>query len=208
MIKSIAMYIEGGGDIAKTNIPFRKGMLEFLKPVANLARKKSIRWDITVCGGRREAYDAFVNAIKKYPERCNLLLVDSEEAVSDETAPWVHLLNRKGDGWKRPEGASDEQCQLMVISMEAWFLADPDNLVKHFGSHFDASKLPPADRAEITSKDAINEALKKATKNTAAKEYRKIRDGAKLLEKIDPNVVRKHCKWCERLFSTLEKLVS
>ncbi len=45
--------------------------------------------------------------------------------------------------------------------------------------------------------------VRSIAKNTKAKEYKKIRDGAKLLEKIDSEAVRKHCKWCERLFTML-----
>ncbi len=91
--------------------------------------------------------------------------------------------------------------------MEAWFLADPDALSTYFGSHFDKSKLPPANQAENTEKNGINRALMNAVQKTPAKEYKKIRDGAKLLEKIDPAVVRTHCKWCDRFFNTLEELI-
>ena len=67
--------------------------------------------------------------------------------------------------------------------------------------------FPPAIQAETRTKDNINDALRKATRATPAKEYRKIRDGAKLLEKVDSAVVRMHCKWCERLFQTLNEAI-
>jgi hypothetical protein len=47
------------------------------------------------------------------------------------------------------------------------------------------------------------EPSRQATRNTPAAEYQRIRDGAKLLTKVDPAVVRRHCKWCDRLFSAL-----
>jgi len=91
--------------------------------------------------------------------------------------------------------------------MEAWFLADPAGLKKHYGGNFSVRALPPANQAETRKKRDINNALKKATSPTPAKEYQKIRDGAKLLEKVDPAEVRKHCKWCDRLFQALGKAI-
>jgi len=201
--KSIALYIEGGGDNSQTLVPFRTGMSAFLKPAVEAARAKRILWRVIPCGGRQQAYDAFVDALEQEPEVLNVLLVDSEVPVAITVPPWQHLKNRKGDTWRKPAQADDTRCQLMVACMEAWFLADPDGLRRHFRKHFDAAALPPQEQVESRTKSNLNEVLKKATRLTAAEEYRKIRDGAKLLEKVDPAVVRKHCQWCERLFQTL-----
>ncbi len=70
---------------------------------------------------------------------------------------------------------------------------------------FDTGKLPPPSQAETRTKRDIEDALRKAP--TPAREYQKIRDGAKLLEKIDPTEVRKHCRWCERPFQTLSDAI-
>lgn len=203
MVKNIAIYVEGGGDTAQTLDPFRRGMSAFLKPVVDAVRKCHIRWRIIPCGGRKQAYDAFVDALATEPEVFNVLLVDSEDPIAITVPPWDHLKNREGDKWDKPAGADDERCQMMVACMEAWFLADPAGLKKHYGGKFDSRKLPPANHAETRTKDAINDALKKATRPTPAEEYQKIRDGAKLLEKVDPAEVRTQCKWCDRLFETL-----
>jgi hypothetical protein len=207
MVKSIAIYVEGGGDTAQTLAPFRTGMSAFLKPVVDVVRQKGILWRVIPCGGRKQAYDAFVDALQKEPEVFNVLLVDSEDPIAITVSPWKHLLNRKDDGWTQPPGTDDTRCQMMVACMEAWFLADPAGLKKHYGDNLNEKALPPASQAETRSKDDINDALEKATKPTPAREYKKIRDGAKLLAKVDPAEVRKHCKWCERLFQSLGKAI-
>lgn len=207
MTKSIAIYIEGGGDATQTLVPFRTGMSAFLKPVVDVVRSKRILWRVIPCGGRQQAYDAFVDALEQEPEVFNVLLVDSEDPVAVTVSPWKHVKDRVGDKWDKPAGADDARCQMMVACMEAWFLADPEGLQKHFRKHFDATALPPVAQVESRTKSDINQALKKATRRTAAEEYHKIRDGAKLLEKVDPAVVRKHCKWCERLFADLGKAI-
>jgi len=203
MIRSIAIYIEGGGDTSQTLVPFRTGMSAFLKPVVEVVRSKCIKWRVIPCGGRKQAYDAFVDALEEEPDVFNVLLVDSEDPIAITVSPWEHVNNREGDNWTKPAAADDARCQMMVACMEAWFLADPDGLRRHFSKHFDASALPPVARVESLTKDGINLALRKATRLTAAEEYRKIRDGAKLLEKVDPATVRRNCKWCERLFQAL-----
>jgi hypothetical protein len=207
MVRDIAIYVEGGGDTAQTLDPFRRGMSAFLKPVVDAVRKRRIRWRIIPCGGRKQAYDAFVDALAEEPEVFNVLLVDSEDPVAITVPPWNHLKSREEDKWEQPAGADDERCQMMVACMDAWFLADPAGLKRHFGGNFDGRKLPPANQAESRTKSNISDALKRATSLTPAREYRKIRDGAKLLEEVDPAEVRAHCEWCERLFQTLGKAI-
>ena len=203
----IAVYVEGGGPTHKTQDPIRRGFSEFFWSAVRAVRMCGGSFQMVVCGGRREAYDKFCDALINDPDFLNILLVDSEGPVAIATSPWTHLLNRPGDGWVRPAEAGDEQCQMMVVCMEAWFLADPAGLKRHYRRNFDEGKLPPADLAESRSKAQIEDALTKATRNTSAGQYRKIRDGAKLLEEVDPVEVRKHCKWCERLFGMLSRAI-
>ena len=203
MVRNVAIYVEGGGQTSATKDPLRRGLAQFLKPVVDVVREKRIRWRLVVCGGRQQAYEAFVDAVENEPDVYNMLLVDSEEPIPISTGPWTHLRNRRGDAWQQPPGADDARCHLMVACMEAWFLADPAGLKRHFGSQLNESKLPRCDEAESRGKDAIYIALNSAVAAAPAREYQKIRDGAKLLETIDPGVVRMHCKWCNRLFNTL-----
>jgi hypothetical protein len=206
-LSAIAIYVEGGGSTNATKSLLRAGFSVFFREIRELARNKAIQWRIIPCGGRGETYGAFVDAVKKEPEILNILLVDSEEPVSIDASPWCHLAKRQLGGWAKPAGADDRRCHMMVACMEAWFLADPDGLTRHFSGNFDRVKLPTANLAESRTKADITDALKQATRNTKAKEYQKIRDGAKLLEKINPVEVRKHCRWCERLFVELERAI-
>jgi hypothetical protein len=206
-VNRIAIYVEGGGPRSATRRPFRDGMCTFLGPVLSEVRRRRIGWQVIPCGGRKQAYDAFVDALRNEPNAFNVLLVDSEAPIAITVSAWEHLKNRPGDGWAPPAGADNSRCQMMVACMEAWFLADPAGLKKHYGGNFSVRALPPANQAETRTKRDINNALKKATRNTTAKEYQKIRDGAKLLEKVDPDEVCKHCKWCERLFKQLRDAI-
>jgi len=203
MVKSIAIYVEGGGDTAQTLEPFRKGISTFLRPVVDQVRARRIKWRVIPCGGRKLAYDAFVDAVANEPGVFNVLLVDSEDPIEITVSPWSHLRTRQKDRWAQPAGTDDKRCQMMVACMEAWFLADPEGLSKHYGGNFDLTALPSPVHAETRTKTEINNALERATRNTKAKEYKKIRDGVRLLEKVDPNKVRVYCKWCDRLFKTL-----
>ena len=132
MKKEVAVYLEGGGDTAATITPFRHGWSAFLKPVIDTARKSGVCWRVISCGGRQATYDAFCDALVNEPTVCNFMLVDSEEPVS--TTVWEHLKNRVGDQWAKPLTAKEDRCHLMVVTMETWFLADPEavqQLYKH-----------------------------------------------------------------------------
>jgi hypothetical protein len=204
--RDIVLYVEGGGE-GRSRALFRRGMSAFFRQTREMARKKGVGLRIVACGGRRETYDAFVHALRADADRHNMLLVDSEGAIADGVSPWSHVRDQKSDGWKRPTDVTDAQCQLMTVCMEAWFLADPAGLEKHFGGRFDVSQLPLPDHAEGTDKEIIAIALQRAARSTRARGYHKIRDGVKLLETVNPATVRKHCKWCDRLFDTLETLL-
>ena len=112
MVKSIAIYLEGGGDTAQTLEPFRKGMSAFLRPVVDQVRARRIKWRVIPCGGRKQAYDAFVDAVANEPGVFNVLLVDSEDPVEITVSPWTHLRCRPDDRWAKPAGTDDRRCQM------------------------------------------------------------------------------------------------
>lgn len=152
-------------------------------------------------GSRNSCFDDFRTALDSHPEAFNILLVDAEDAVS--TTPRQHLQDR--DGWDIH--TSEENCQLMVQTMEAWLVADLEAFRSYYGQRFLTSAIPRSQNVEEIDKTALKSALDNATRNTQKGEYHKIRHGADLLTRIDPTVVRGKAQHCDRLFLTLAHLM-
>jgi Domain of unknown function (DUF4276) len=199
VVTEIRIYCEGGGDGPGTKDPFKEGMSKFLKPLIDLLRSKRIRFYLIPCGGGSEAYKDFKIAISIHRDAFNVLLVDSEGPVAKN--PWKHLRDR--DNWDAP-GCDEDQCYLMVQTMEAWLIADLDALKKFYGQGFNARAIPKNPDVEKIPKDQLEPALKQASRNTQPGEYQKIRHGAKLLAMLDSAKVRKASPHCDRLFSELK----
>jgi Domain of unknown function (DUF4276) len=195
---TVRIYVEGGGPQASTKSACRQAFRLFFQKVVEAGSFKVI-----ACGGRNEAFQDFRLALKQHSEDCVILLVDSEEAVTGE--PWEHLTNRVGDNWQRPSAATNEQAQLMVQSMEAWFLADRPVLNAYYGQGFLGSSLPGQPNIENISKEDVLAALEHASKRTSKGAYHKTRHGFDLLELIDPNKVRLASSHAKRLFTVLSK---
>jgi hypothetical protein len=137
-VVELHLYVEGGGDAKVLRTACRRGFSEFLAR----AGLKGHLPRIVACGGRRQAYDDFCTALRQNRHTA-MLLVDSEDPVT-VSSPWIHLLQRPGDAWPTPLGATDDACHLMVQCMESWLLADRDTLRRFFGQGFNPSALPPA----------------------------------------------------------------
>ena len=197
MVNEIRVYVEGGGDGAKTKARLREGFSNFLREIVKAARNKSVKWQIIVCGSRNEAFDNFTFALQDHPAAFNVLLVDSEDPV--HCAPWQHL---QGSAWIVP-GVSDEHCHLMVQMMEAWFVADIDALSGYYGQGFKQNSIPRNPNVEEIDKERLKRALDEATRHTAKGKYQKIRHASELLARIDSAQVRQAAPHCDRLFTTL-----
>lgn len=160
---------------------------------------------IVASGSRRNAYEDFEtrhrNAAKK--DEIALLLVDAEAPVK-KAEPWEHLKDR--DGWDRPEGATDDQCHLMVQAMESWFLADRTTLVEHYGQRFQESALPANPQIEQIAKNDVVNGLIRASRSTTKGSYDKGRHSFEILEKIDPEKVTDVSPYAKRFIETLFKL--
>ena len=198
----IAIYFEGGGNSAETKAALRQGMSTFLKPLVDLARQRRYRWSITSCGGRDQALDAFVDALEKDRDTFNVLLVDSEAAVT--ALPRAHLQQR--DGWNL-DSAREEQVHLMAQCMEAWLVADPEALAEYYSQGFNANALPRRVNLEEEPKAQIYSALEAATRQTQKGSYGKIKHAHELLKKVSSTKVQARCFHCRRLFETITNTI-
>lgn len=205
MVKEIRIYIEGGGDSHKTKSFIRQGFSQFFKELVNEAKNNKIKWNITICGTRNNAFRDFKNALKSHPNAFNILLVDAEAPVK-KNSPWEHLKLR--DNWDKPAGVDDDNCHLMVQTMEAWFIADIATLKKFYGQGFKESGIPKTTNVETIAKDDLERILKTATVGTTKKEYHKINHAYQLLESLDVTKVRQSSPYCDRLFNTLKEKIN
>jgi hypothetical protein len=196
MVKEITIYVEGGGnDNQRLAKECRRGFSEFLK-------KLGIRVKIVACGGRDNAYHRFCIGLKRN-EHC-FLLVDSEESVKDKMDVWQHVFLRQGDNWEKPNNATEHHLHFMVECMEAWFMADKETLADYYNKNFHQNVLPKNSNIEDIPKSTLMESLKKATRDTAKKEYSKGEHSFDILSKIDAIKVIDNSFYAKRLRDTLK----
>lgn len=177
----------------------RTGVSAFLRALRDDARRQKLLWNIVVCGSRKAAFDAFRYNVDVQPDIFNVLLVDSEDAVT--SAPLPHL--RRHESWDF-EHTSDNQVHLMVRTMETWIVADAEALAKYYGQGFHKNALPRTQDLETVDKLRIASTLAQATRRTQKGEYHKIRHAGDILALIDAEKVRRRCKHCERFFVILQ----
>lgn len=202
MVKALRLFVEGGGDHRQEKAALSAGFKQFFKRLRELARQQHSELYVQFCGSRLSTYDDFCTALESYPDSFNILVVDAEEEVVRKN-PWEHLRERRGDGWQRPDKATAQHCHLMVQTMEAWIVADVEMLQEYYGQRFQAKALPKHANLEKVSKQAIADALKRATAKTQKGEYHKTRHAPDLLAKLRLAVVCRRASYCQRLAATL-----
>ncbi len=191
MSRHVRIYVEGGGDFASGLSACRTAFVELLRPIQEEARMIGSVLDIVAAGGRAQAFDKFLTAIRVSPDRVNLLLVDAEDAVmvqneGERFPTWSHLRAR--DGWNRPNSIKDDRALLMIQAMEAWLMVDVGALQSKFGKGFDSSVLPrrpicTCSRAELVT------CLEKATKKCKSVFCK--REALEVLRLVDVNLLSK-----------------
>ena len=201
-MKGIAIYMEGGGEKPGGKIELRQGMDSLLGALKDAARSKALRWKLVPCGSRKAAFSAFSNAINSGDDAFVVLLVDSEEPVSDR--PNQHLALR--DKWDLAF-ADEDAVHLMVEVMETWIIADADALATYYGQGFRRNALPRRENLENVSKRDVEHSLNRATEHTTKGRYHKIKHASDLLQRIDVSKVRRRCRHCERLFNAVTKQI-
>jgi len=211
-MKSIAIYIEGGGNSKHQKSALRIGFNGLFNEQKQAARAKGLGWKLVPCGGRQRTYEAFINSIKKSNgETLCVLLVDSEDELPPEETTDVeeseddrqnrelknartrrdHLVSR--DNWKF-NNIPPDRIHLMVRCMESWIVADKAALQSYYGNDFHVNQLPNRTNFEDEPKDQVCNKLKKATKDTSKGEYAKIKHASELLALIDTNKISSRCQ--------------
>lgn len=199
-MSEIRLYVEGGRPGVEALM--RNGFNVFLADLLTQARQKRMRWQVIVSGSRNRAYQNFCHALQDHPDAVNILLVDAEAPVETFGKPWQHL--KKRDDWDNP-GVGDDRCHLMVQTMEAWFVADPERLAHHFRKP--ANAVPDHPNTETVPKSAIEQIMSKVSQGEKNRRYDKIADGAKLLTEVRASVVRLKSAHCARLFQTISAVI-
>lgn len=205
MVSSIRIYFEGGGDSRHGKNAIREGFHKFLESSINGARCKGINFVLIACGSRNRAFNAFRTAIKDHSTAFNILLVDSEGPI--EQMDIIRYLSDR-DSWTFPVDVDLSQVHLMVEVMESWFMADLDALSSYYGQGFSKRSMPRRYNVEEIPKAQIYDCLTRATRQTQKGNYLKLRHGAEILKRIDPAVVVQRSHHCQRLFDTLNGLIS
>lgn len=157
---------------------------------------------ITLCKDRGNTYNDFCNALKVVTaEETLLLLIDSEELIDAKQSCWDHL--RTIDKWVCPPSATNEQVHFMATCVEAWLVADKDELEKFYGQSLN---VHTTQNIEMVPKKDLQDRLETAIKATSKKKYSKSEHVPELLKTLDASVVRKRAPHCDRLFRELDRL--
>lgn len=168
-------------------------------------RQRRIGFKLIAGGSRAETIKGFLWACKSRKPGLNVLLVDSEGPVTD-TAKAIQCL-RSRSYWDRDVAFDNDQVNLMVQAMEAWFVADPRALVKHFGKDFNNNALPKPQSVESKSPRDLTAAIGKGLRNCDRRTYHKADDGMKLLELINHNEVGRNCQHFQRPMDCLDRTI-
>ena len=204
---SVTVYVEGGGDRTELKARCREGFSKLIAKSGFAGRMPRV----VACGSRDAAFDRFGTGLQSrddYP----ILLVDSEDPVADANQPdanpsgaWRHLAER--DGWVRPNGAEDDQAQLMVTSMETWLVADRQALAAYF-PNMNTSALPPDIAPEDRRRQDVLRDLENATRPSSKGGYSKGRDSFALLTQANPDALKDRLPHFRRFVETLEARLS
>lgn len=195
----IHLYVEGGpkGCNADGIRSFRSSFKQHLLRLD----PRLVSLNVSPGGSTFETIRDFARAIKRGDPDCIVaLLVDSEEAVTADS-PAKHLAS-KLDSAGVPEHAR-VNVFLMVQCMEAWFLADRNALEECFGPQIQSIKFPGNPNVEAIAKDDVLGALDLAAKRIVMRRYNKIRDGSRILAKLDTALVASRSDHARRLHEFL-----
>ena len=197
MVREIRIYFEGDDRL-------RPGFHSFFADLRAAAWARRIR--LQLVAGKGKVVRGFINALAKYPapDTLNILLMDSDEPDSSQLR---QQLERRSD-WRPPSGTSvsDGQIHWMVQAMEAWLLADRAALRRYYGQRLREGGIPGSESTVESIGDPVL-ALETATRDTQKRRYHKTRHAPELLALVDVDRVRSNAPACNRLFTTLERVL-
>ena len=200
------IFVEGGGDSNRLKSECREAFSKLIHRA--LLPGCALKVQIVACGPRNVSFDKFRLALEN-GETAVALLVDGEDVISNLDAqtgltrdPWQHFVNR-GDPWTRPARATNTQAHLMAVSMETWLVADAAKLAAYYGQGFQASALSASAQLETVGKSALEDSLRRATRNTTKREYSKGNHSFAILATLDPAVVEQRSPHAKRFFDFL-----
>lgn len=189
---SIAIYVEGGGDSRDGKAALRQGFDALLDRQKNAARVRRMGWKLVLCGGRGTTFEAFQHATNDAPADIVALLVDAERPVTNAMPDGrvAHLAGH--DSWDLGRVAA-ERVHLMTQCMEAWIIADAEQLAAYYGKDFRVNALPRRTVLDDEPKDSLYSALRAASKDTQKGAYSKIKHASDLLKRVRPENVAARC---------------
>lgn len=200
MVGRVVIHFEGSDKL-------RVGFGKLFENHRERARRNGIRFDMIAGGPNAETVKGFLRSCRLNPSDVNILLIDSE-GPAPRAAGAIRALRSRSYWDANVAPKEDERINFMVQAMEAWFIADPQTLERHFGNGFGTGNLPNSQNAESISPnrltDSIDQALR-AIGGRRRRKYDKVRDGARLLALIDEATVRRNCPSFGRLMDFLSR---
>lgn len=195
----VRIYFEGGRHL-------RESFGEFFRELHDLARER--RGRVRLISGGATAVQDFMTALHKHPDEHVVLLIDCEGAAED-CSP-AKLQRRFQSVWKPPRGVrvDDGRVFRMTQIMESWFLADRRALQSYYQEGFQENALPGhADVEQAPKQDVLN-GLESATRRTRKGAYSKTSHATGILRMIDPQLIRAASPECDRIFTTLTRVIT
>ena len=198
MVEAVNIVFEGHSGL-------RPGFHKLFSSYVSHARERRIGFNLVAGGSQIETVKDFLRYCRSNPHQLNVLLIDSENPVTNTTQAINSL--RSHSSWYANAACSDEQINFMVQAMEAWFIADPQALTELFGQNFRINALPNPQNAESTTPGELVAAIRRELRRSSSRrrDYDKVADGAKLLQLIDPARVSQHCPHFKRLTDFLTR---
>jgi hypothetical protein len=197
----VRLYVEGGpkGVHADGLRRFKNG---FKQHLARLDPRLN-NLDVSPCGSTVETIRDFARAARECGDDCMVaLLVDSDAPVEAES-PARHLEGKLNAAQVPQDGRAN--VFLMVQCMEAWLVTDRIALEKCYGRNVREVRLPSVPNIEtIAGRDLIS-ILDDMAKSTATHKYHKVRDAARILAELNPDVVARRSRHAKDLHQFLRQ---